>query len=150
MPSVVALRRWLVVVALLRLLSVYLGYMNVKRLSTNLFDTAADVGTAVTPLTGRTFAMWTATSSMLCLVCAKNPQNKAIYGATLMSFVLALLFFIGELFVFKTLTWKSALQPMTVAVISTLWLGAGYNYYTAYSTAEPSEEISSELLRKDN
>ena len=26
--------------------------------------------------------MWTATSSMLCLVCAKNPQNKAIYGAS--------------------------------------------------------------------
>ncbi len=32
-----------------------------------------------------------------------------------MSFVLAILFFAGELLYFKTLSWKSALQPMTVA-----------------------------------
>lgn len=146
MRSVVALRRWLATVALLRMLSVYLGYLNVSRLSTNLFDQAVP---PVTELNGRTFAIWTATSCMLCFLCVKNPQNQAIYSATLMSFVLALLFFCGELFYFKTLGWKSALQPMLVAGISVLWMGSGYKYYLFYSVAEPSEEISSELQRKD-
>ena len=36
-------------------------------------------------------------------------------GATLASFVLALLFFLGELIVFKTLGWRTALQPLIVA-----------------------------------
>ncbi len=36
-------------------------------------------------------------------------------GATLASFVLALLFFLGELFVFKTLGWRTAMQPLIVA-----------------------------------
>lgn len=86
---------------------------------------------------------------MLCLLCVKNTQNKAIYSATLMSFLLALVFFCGELFIFKTLSWKSALQPIAVAGVSVLWMGSGYNYYLSYSIAEPSEEISSELQRKD-
>ena len=37
---------------------------------------------AVTELNGRTFAMWTALSSILCLYCAKNPQNRAVYSAS--------------------------------------------------------------------
>ncbi len=41
-----------------------------------------------------------------CAACA---------GATLTSFVLALLFFTSELLVYKTLSLKSALQPMIVA-----------------------------------
>ena len=36
-------------------------------------------------------------------------------GATLLSFVLALAFFLGELLYFKTLSWKRALQPLIVA-----------------------------------
>lgn len=94
--------------------------------------------------------MWTSLSCVLCLFCAKNPQNRAMYsepicsllalsmsdaqcrglrslcthsircqpalaGATLASFVLALLFFLSELLLYKTLSLKSALQPMIVA-----------------------------------
>ena len=36
---------------------------------------------AVNDLFGRTFSMWTATSCMLCLCCAKNPTNQTVYGA---------------------------------------------------------------------
>ena len=36
-------------------------------------------------------------------------------GATLASFVLAAVFFLMELLVFKTLGWKTALQPLVVA-----------------------------------
>jgi Erg28 like protein len=41
-----------------------------------------------------------------CATCA---------GVTLASFVLALVFFTSELLLFKTLSWKMALQPMVVA-----------------------------------
>ena len=78
-------------------------------------------------------------------------------GATLFSFVAALCFFLLELFVYQTVGWKSALQPLIVAGescnsgqfsaiwdsislsvlhpagVSTLWMGAGWNYYTTLS-----------------
>lgn len=92
-------------------------------------------------LFGRTFAMWTATSCMLCLCCAKNPCNQTVYGATLFSFVLALVFFLSELFVFKTLSWQKVLQPLTVAGVSVLWMGMGWNYYTSMAVMEASEEL---------
>jgi len=139
MPSVVALRRYLVFVAGLRLMSVYIGMFHPHRLHTNLFDNA---GGSVNDLFGRTFAMWTTLSCMLCLCCARNPCNKIVYGATLASFVIALLFFLGELCVFKTLGWRTALQPLVVALISAVWMSLGWNYYTTMAT-EMSEEIDS-------
>jgi hypothetical protein len=36
---------------------------------------------AVNELYGRTFATWTLTTCALCLICAKNPHVRAIYGA---------------------------------------------------------------------
>lgn len=41
-------------------------------------------------------------------------------GVTLASFVLALVFFTSELLLFKTVSWKMALQPMIVAG-ATMW-----------------------------
>lgn len=120
---------------------------------------------AVTDLTGRTFAAWTLTTCLLCIVCARNPCNASIYGetgqpagqticspasspclplllpqspversaarapalnptrthpapppgATLLSFVVAIVHFTAELLVFKTMDWQFALQPMVVA-----------------------------------
>lgn len=35
---------------------------------------------AVNELYGRTFAIWTLTTCVLCLICAKNPCVPAIYG----------------------------------------------------------------------
>ena len=35
---------------------------------------------AVNELYGRTFATWTITTCVLCLICAKNPRVPAIYG----------------------------------------------------------------------
>ena len=46
-----------------------------------------------------------------------DAESKALQnaGATLASFVLAMLFFLGELFVFQSLGWKTALQPLIIA-----------------------------------
>jgi len=122
---------------------VYLGYLSPQRLHTNLFDLA---GASVNDLYGRTFAMWTATSCVLCLCCARNPCNQAVYGATLFSFVLALLFFLAELAIFRTLSWKTALQPLIVASVSVIWMGLGWNYYTSWAQ-QTSEEVESEPVK---
>jgi len=137
MPSVTALSRWLVCVALLRLLAVFLGFFNHSRLQTNLFDLQPN---QVTPLYGRTFGTWTLLTCALCLICARNPRVPAIYGATLFSFVVALVHLGSELLLFKTMGLFNALQPLVVAAVSALWMGAGWNYYTQMAVeAETSE-----------
>lgn len=105
---------------------------------------------AVTDLAGRIFSTWTLTTCMLCLVCARNPCNQAIYGellpllacslahafpphakafgvastrpsfvthagATLLSFLIALLHFFMEVLIFGTMGWRTAIQPGVVA-----------------------------------
>ena len=44
-----------------------------------------------------------------------NKARAVMAGATLASFVLAAVFFLLELLVFKTLGWKTAMQPLVVA-----------------------------------
>lgn len=150
--GVTALRRWLVFVALLRCLSVYIGVFQINTFKTNLFDKQPDL---VSDLYGRTFATWTVTTCILCLICAKNPCNPSIYGATLASFAVAFLHFSTELLVFKTLSWKSAANPMVVAGVSLLWMGAGWNYYTnlardpdSFSFSE-DQEAETESAKKE-
>ncbi|PSC67555.1 hypothetical protein C2E20_8779 [Micractinium conductrix] len=148
MPSVTALRRWLVFVALLRLFSVVLGYAEPQRFQTNLYNKQPD---GVTDLAGRIFATWTLTSCILCLICARNPCVPAIYGATLASFLVALLHFLMELTLFQTMSLKFALQPMAVATISSLWMALGWNYYTAYAErAEPTMSEDITVTQKDD
>lgn len=131
------LQHWLVVVALLRLLSVYIGYFNFERFRTNLFDKAPD---QVSELYGRTFAIWTSLSCVLCLVCARNPCNRPVYAATLASFLLAIFHFTTEAAIYKTLTWGKAMVPGMIAGFSTLWMGFGWNYYTSETTDVPADE----------
>ncbi|KAK9805834.1 hypothetical protein WJX73_005799 [Symbiochloris irregularis] len=143
---VTALRRWLVAVALLRCLSVYLGFFNVSTFKNNLFDLQPDL---VNDLYGRTFAIWTLTTCVLCLICAKNPCVPAIYGATLASFVAAFAHFSTEAIFFKTISWKSAANPMVVAGISLVWMGAGWNYYTNLAR-DPEFTLSEDQEHESN
>jgi hypothetical protein len=69
----------------------------------------------VNDLYGRLFATWTLLTCGLCLICARHPTNPAIYGATLLSFVVALAHFTTELLVFRTMSLKGAASPMVVA-----------------------------------
>lgn len=71
--------------------------------------------TTVNDLYGRLFATWTLLTCGLCLICARHPTNPAIYGATLLSFVVALAHFSCELLVFRTISLKGAASPMAVA-----------------------------------
>lgn len=127
--KVLLLRRWLILVAALRLLSVVIGLWKPDTFKTKVFDLQPE---AVTDLLGRLFAAWTTVTCILCLMCARDPTNKFIYGATLASFLVALAFFIPELLIHKTMSLKCALSPMIVAGLSTTWMVLGYNYYTGH------------------
>lgn len=94
---------------------------------------------AVNDLYGRLFATWTFLTCCLCLACARDITNPSIYGkpihayskaaakccpdltsftiagVTLLSFVVALLHFLSELLIFKTMSIKGAASPMIVA-----------------------------------
>jgi len=128
--SATLLQRWLYLAAGLRLLSVYVGLFQVEKFRTNLFPLATN---QVTDLYGRTFATWTSVTCVLCIVCARNVSSPAIYGATLSSFVIALLHFTSELLLFKTMTLTSALPTLIIAGISTAWMSLGWGYYTQSS-----------------
>ncbi|KIY96957.1 Ergosterol biosynthetic protein 28 [Monoraphidium neglectum] len=106
---------------------VYIGIADPDKFKIALIDKEPQL---VNELYGRLFATWTLLTCGLCLICARNPTNPAIYGATLLSFVVALAHFLTELLVFKTMSLKGAASPMVVAGLSVLWMGAGWNYYT--------------------
>ncbi|WPT10934.1 Ergosterol biosynthetic protein 28 [Picochlorum sp. SENEW3] len=146
MPSVSALSRWLQFVAILRVFSVVLGYFYPDTLAANLYNGDS---AQVSELQARTFATWTLTSCMLCLLCARNPSVVPIYSATLGSFLIALLHFSIEVFVYKTVSVKSAIQPMVVASISSLWMGAGWNYYTSYVSSAPAVSEETQVTHTD-
>ncbi|EFJ47056.1 hypothetical protein VOLCADRAFT_105276 [Volvox carteri f. nagariensis] len=127
MDPVMALKRWLVVVASLRMLAVVIGIFAPNKLKSQVFDRKPEL---VSNLLGRLFAAWTLMTCALCLACAMDPSNKTVYGTTLFSFVVALLFFLSELLVYKTVTIRGALSPMIIASISTAWLSLGWDFYT--------------------
>ncbi|KDD76759.1 hypothetical protein H632_c115p1 [Helicosporidium sp. ATCC 50920] len=100
---------------------------------------------AVTDLTGRVFGLWTLTTCMMCLICARDPTNPAIYGATLGTFLIALGHFVTELVWFRTMTLRAAAPVLIIASVSSLWMIAGWSYYTRDAALiEPSisEEVT--------
>eukprot|EP00877_Chromochloris_zofingiensis_P006908 jgi/Chrzof1/2470/Cz11g16270.t1 len=139
MSSTMLLQRWLVIVACLRLLSVYIGLFQPDKFRLALIDLQPEL---VNDLYGRLFATWTFLTCCLCLACARDITNPSIYGVTLLSFVVALLHFLSELLIFKTMSIKGAASPMIVAGLSTLWMGAGWNYYTVYSTESTDSQAA--------
>ncbi|CAI5977358.1 unnamed protein product [Closterium sp. NIES-64] len=105
---------WLLLVAFARLSSVYFGYFNLWALQVAVYSkrTMSDVH-------GRTFAVWTAVTCTLCILCALHLDSRPLYLATLASFVFALLHFLLELLVYKTMTVKNFAAPCFFASVST-------------------------------
>ncbi|CAI5999481.1 unnamed protein product [Closterium sp. NIES-64] len=108
---------WLLLVAFARLSSVYFGYFNLWALQVAVYSkrTMSDVH-------GRTFAVWTAVTCTLCILCALHLDSRPLYLATLTSFVFALLHFLLELLVYKTMTVKNFAAPCFFASVSTVWM----------------------------
>ncbi|GAB5030483.1 ergosterol biosynthetic protein 28 [Nannochloropsis oceanica] len=119
------LRVWLICVASLRVLSVVLGYLQPATLAKSVFGLATD---QVTPLTARTFGIWTLLSAIITLMCALNIESGPLYRTTMASFAVALLYFVLEVGVYHTVDVRSAMPPFIIATLSVLLLAAGYSY----------------------
>ena len=115
------LQWWLLLVAALRFLSVVIALFRPKRLQHSLFAAASD---QFTPLTARIFACWTATTGMLCLLCAHQGcrPDSAIYMATALSFAVALFLFVPEVAWHGTMTLGTVASPLIVATSSLGWM----------------------------
>lgn len=118
-----ALKRWLLVVAALRMLAVFIGIFAPNKLKSTVFDRRPDL---VSPLLGRLFAAWTIMTCALCVACSLDTNNETLYATTLFSFVVAWVFFVSEVFICKTVTLRGAMSPFIVATVSAVWLALGY------------------------
>jgi len=113
------LKGLLYLVAGFRLFSVYLGVFNLDLFKQGLYTLQND---QVTPLFGRTFATWTSLTCFMCIVCARNLNNKAIRQVTAFSFAAALTHFSFEYFLFGTLSFADYIRTAPIAGVSMTWL----------------------------
>lgn len=124
----VTLPNWLLLVSLVRLSSAALACAHPARvfgesLETQLFDGAgaARRPSQFTPLAARLFAVWTLASSAVCAAAALD-RTRATLLPCLATFVIALAFFAGEVFVFSSVSPGAAARPALVAGLSALWI----------------------------
>jgi hypothetical protein len=110
---------WLLFLGALRCLNVIVGYTNPNKYKDVLFSRAKD---QVTGLQARSFAVWTALTCVLCIICAYNMHERGIYLATLISFYTAFTFFTIEFILYQTMLIKNILAVAFFASSSALWM----------------------------
>ncbi|CAO3623538.1 unnamed protein product [Mucor fragilis] len=77
----------------------------------------------VTPLSGRLFATWTWSVSMIRIYAAFHLQHKFMYDLGIWTYVIALTHYAGELLVFRGCKLNGpVMSPLFVAVTSLIWL----------------------------
>jgi Erg28 like protein len=113
------LKYWLLLVASLRLLSVYLGYIQPSELQKNVFPPGAK---QYTGLVGRTFAVWTSVTCAITIQTAYNLNNGPLVRIGIFTFLVANTYFALEYLVFKSVSLKSITLPFIFATSSSLWL----------------------------
>ncbi|GAB5586581.1 ergosterol biosynthesis protein [Umbelopsis nana] len=87
----------------------------------------------VTPLSGRLFATWTWSVSMIRIYAAFHLNNKIMYDLGIWSYVIALTHFVGELIVFGGCKLNVPfMSPMIVAVTSLSWMISHYDKYVTH------------------
>ena len=118
------LRAWLLAVAALRLISVAIALLHPASLARRVFAAAPE---QLTPLGARVFGAWTATSCVLCGLCASEGADPATatFSATAWSFVVALALFVPEAAARQgSMTVGSAGSPLAIAATSLVWMAA--------------------------
>ncbi|EOX97247.1 Erg28 like protein [Theobroma cacao] len=112
-----ALGWWLMLVGSLRLVSVWLGFFNVRSLHRGVYSKSQ-----VTEVHGRTFGIWTLLTCTLCYLCAFNLENKALCLVTFLSFVYAFVHFLTEYLIYGTTTVRNLSAVSFFAGTSIIWM----------------------------
>lgn len=108
-----------------------------------------------TALAARLFGIWTLLSGLLRIGCASCIKDRAIYNLTFLSFVLALLHFLLEVFVYKTavVTTYGVISPLIVSSVSIVWMAIGYSYlpdpYASPKTSRKTSRYDGPLQMED-
>ncbi len=76
---------------------------------------AVPAAASFTPLAGRTFAVWTAVTCVVCVGTAADPSNASLLRVCGATFVAALGYFAGEFFVYRTVSLRTVIRPAIIA-----------------------------------
>ncbi|KAL7417154.1 Erg28 like protein-domain-containing protein [Mrakia frigida] len=88
----------------------------------------------VTPLSNRTFGIWTLVSALIRLYAAYNITNKELYQLAFCSYIIAFVHFNSELLIYRTCTiGKGWLGPAIVSTTSLIWMSKQSAFYTGAS-----------------
>ncbi|XP_070570236.1 ergosterol biosynthetic protein 28 homolog [Ptychodera flava] len=83
----------------------------------------------VNPLMSRLFGVWTLLAAFVRFFGAVHITCKPIYNLTLVSFIIAMVHFLLEVFVYKTAAFEiGVITPILIAGGSVILMLIGYNY----------------------
>ena len=138
------LKRWLLVVAFLRGISIFSGYLRpehgqcpellLNAITSLDYELAVDTiysndgdsnHTTIDPLAqlhARTFAIWTCLSCIICCITAFNLQSQPMVYTALSSFYVVGFYFTMEYSVFGTVKLEKLAPMIVVAGVSIVWL----------------------------
>jgi len=103
-----SLQGWVFVVGLMALGNTISCYVDHSFLASRLYTGAPD---RASDLAARLFGIWTLMSALLRLSCAVLITNRALFNLTLMSFVVVILHYLSEVFVYQTGTLIRSHRP---------------------------------------
>jgi hypothetical protein len=98
------------------------------RLTPRIYARARD---QVSPLMSRMMGTWTTTSAMIRIYTAYNINNPAVYQLCMISFMIALISFGLEVFVYKTapLSSPGVYPAIIMSSIMFAWMYSSYDFY---------------------
>ena len=98
------------------------------RLTPRIYARARD---QVSPLMSRMMGTWTTTSAMIRIYAAYNINNPAVYQLCMISFMIALISFGLEVFVYKTapLSSPGVYPAIIMSSIMFAWMYSSYDFY---------------------
>jgi len=86
----------------------------------------------VTPLSSRTFGVWTILSSIVRFYAAYHINEKAVYDIAMWTYLIAFAHFASEVLIFRTATIKGpTVAPFIVATTSLVWMFLQYDFYVS-------------------
>ncbi|XP_006823047.1 ergosterol biosynthetic protein 28 homolog [Saccoglossus kowalevskii] len=120
------LRGWIALVAMMAVGNTVQCFVDERFLANKLYTGAAE---SVNPLMARLFGVWTLLAAIVRFYGALHITIQPIYNLTLISFILALVHFVLESFVYKSAPMSiGVIAPLLVSGLSVILMVIGYSY----------------------
>ncbi|KAM8807183.1 ergosterol biosynthetic protein 28 homolog [Eudromia elegans] len=128
------LRSWLVMVSVIAAGNTLQSFRDHSFLSEKLYTGTPAL---VNGLQARTFGIWTLLSSVIRCLCAIDIRNTTLYYITIFTFLMALVHFLSEVFVYHTAALTiGVMAPLMVASFSILGMLIGLQYLEVETMSE--------------